>query len=167
MTTVAGAHEGLLVLPSMRSREEWIDPYPDLRPIEDCPAMVRLEVSGTNVPARLYTVKITRDVDAWPGEAPPGNPSFHRDTFSVTLEPGLSPYNPTPHAGEMMPSDKPDVEEPEGHKPPTPPAEPSIDDTQPLDMEAELGLEIRPEATPRTRSTRLVREKLDPDDGRT
>jgi hypothetical protein len=167
MTTVVGAHEGLLVLPSMRSREEWIDPYPDLRPIEDCPAMVRLEVSGTNVPARLYTVKITRDVDASPGEAPPGNPSLHRDTFSVTLEPGLSPYNPTPHASQMMPSEEPDVEEPEGHKPPTPPAEPSIDDTQPLDMEAELGLEIRPEPTRGQDRPRLVREKLDRDDGRT
>jgi hypothetical protein len=167
MTTVAGAHEGLLVLPSTRSRDEWIHPHPDLRAIEGCPAMVRLEVSATNVPARLYTVKITRDVDAWPGEAPPGNPSLHRDTFSVTLEPGSSPYNPTPHASQMMPAEEPDVEEAEGHKPPTRPAEPSADDTQPLDMEAELGLEIRPEPTLRTSSTRLVREKLDRDERRT
>lgn len=110
-TTVSGDHEGRLVLPSMESREAWIDPFPVLRPIEECPAMMRLEVSGTNVPARLYTVKITRDINAWPGEAQPGNPIFHRSTFSAILEAGLSPYNPAPHAGQMMPSEERPVRE--------------------------------------------------------
>jgi hypothetical protein len=51
-------HTGLLVLPSADERKHWTELHPDLATIMDAPAMVRLEVAATNVPARMYTVKI-------------------------------------------------------------------------------------------------------------
>ncbi|MEA2331369.1 MAG: hypothetical protein QOH58_1507 [Thermoleophilaceae bacterium] len=49
---------GLLVLPSQESRESWAEQMPGVR--MDSAALVHLEVAASNVPARLYTVKLYR-----------------------------------------------------------------------------------------------------------
>jgi hypothetical protein len=93
---------GVLVLPSTDERRSWSEQYPDLATIMDAPAMVRLEIAATNVPARLYTVKVYRTTDAPSGQHLPVNPDLRTAiAFRLDLVPGRAPYNQTLHASQL------------------------------------------------------------------
>jgi hypothetical protein len=60
----------------------------------DAPAMLRLEIAASNVPARLYTVKIYRTTDAPSAEHLPMNPNIRTPiAFTLKLCAGRTPYN--------------------------------------------------------------------------
>jgi hypothetical protein len=91
----------LLVLPSADDREHWSTQHPDLAPIMNLPAMIRLEVAAANVPARHYTLKLSRDPSMPPAEELPMSPGLRIGAFEMVLENGLAPYNAAPHAGGL------------------------------------------------------------------
>jgi hypothetical protein len=103
---------GLLVLPSLADRQHWADQLPGLEESWGAPAMARIEVAGTNVAARYYTVKIWRDPEPPPAGQRPDNPSFKAGVFRTELVSGKASHNPAQHASSY---------------PLSPPAQPSGD----------------------------------------
>jgi hypothetical protein len=82
-----GALEVLVAHP-LAERREAVEQWPEAGEVSDKPAMIRLEVAADNVPARLYTVTISRPHDVPPRDGMPLNPAFRAMTFDVGLVEG-------------------------------------------------------------------------------
>jgi hypothetical protein len=96
---------GLVILPSADERAAAVEESPGLQRALPSPAMIRLEVAATNVPARLFTFKIWRNLDAPPRAQMPRSPYLRAGLFHWKLEDGIVPYNWAPHGSSSEAAD--------------------------------------------------------------
>jgi hypothetical protein len=106
-----GSRGDLVVLPNADQRGTALENHPGLRRALSSPAMIRMEVAATNVPARLFTLKLWRSLERPPAGQMPMSPYLRAGAFSWELVDGYAPYNWAPHGSSSEAAESPGGEE--------------------------------------------------------